>query len=73
MPVFVPDVLAQTLSAIFTRICTATNSIAPIKANDTVASFIARTDAALYEAKHRGRGQFVVAEAMALKEAANGA
>ncbi|MEK7206285.1 MAG: GGDEF domain-containing protein [Pseudomonadota bacterium] len=47
--------------------------IAPIKTDDTVDSFIARTDAALYEAKHRGRGQFVVAGTMALKEAANGA
>ena len=46
--------------------------IAPITADDTVNSFIARTDAALYEAKHRGRGRFVVAETMALKEAAHG-
>jgi diguanylate cyclase (GGDEF)-like protein len=46
--------------------------IAPVKADDTAESFIARTDAALYEAKHRGRGQFVVAGTMALKEVAHG-
>lgn len=36
--------------------------IAGLRENDTVESLIARTDTLLYEAKHRGRGQFVADE-----------
>ncbi len=39
--------------------------IARLRESDTVAGLIGRADAALYEAKHRGRGQFVADEAMA--------
>ena len=36
--------------------------IAELRENDTVESFSAGTDTLLYEAKHRGRGQFVADE-----------
>ena len=47
--------------------------IALIKADDTAESLVACTDAALYEAKHRGRGQYVIAGTVRLKEATHGA
>lgn len=36
--------------------------VARARADDDVTSLVARTDAALYEAKHRGRGQYVAAD-----------